>query len=103
KFKELAATLEGEDVAPLRAAIAQTEQRIEEMTATLPDSDYNHGNDELARQGKLQDWMKPAVAVPDAAWGEALNGLRAAAVFSTTQPKLGQEVSVWLLVENISD
>jgi hypothetical protein len=47
--------------------------------------------------------MKPGVAVPDAAWGEALNGLRAAAVFSTTTPKLGEEISVWLLVENASD
>src|SRR6185295_19044732 len=64
---------------------------------------YSPGNEELARQGKLQDWMKPGVAVPAAAWGEALNGLRAAAVFSTTTPKLGEEISVWLLVENASD
>jgi hypothetical protein len=103
KFKELAATLEGEDVTPLRAAIAQTEQRIDELTVTLPDEDYSPGNDELARQGKLSDWMKPGVLVPDAAWGEAVKGLRAAAVFSTTQPKLGQKVSVWLIVQNTSD
>jgi hypothetical protein len=105
KFKELAASMEGEgdDVGPLRAAIVQTEKRIDELTVTLPDSDYSPGNDELARQGKLKDWMKPGVAVPDSAWGESLHGLRAAAVFSTVEPKLGQEISVWLLVENTSD
>ena len=103
KFSELAAGLEGDDAAPLRAAIAQTERQIEESKVTLPDSAYAPGNDELARQGKLKDWMKPGVAVPDAAWGEAVDGLRAAAVFSTTEPKLGQEVGVWLLVENTSD
>ena len=69
----------------------------------MPDSAYSPGNDELARQGKLPDWMKPGVPVPASAWGEALNGLRAAAAFSTTKPKPGQEISVWLLVENTSD
>ncbi len=103
RFRELAEGLSGDDVAPLRAAIAETEKRHSDATPTLPDSAYNPGNDELARQGKLEDWMKPGVPVPDAAWGEALNGLRAAAVFSTTEPKLGQEISVWLLVENASD
>jgi hypothetical protein len=102
KFKELAAGMEGDDVAPLRAAVAQTERRIDELTVTIPDSEYSPGNDELARQGNLQDWMKPGAKVADAAWGEAFDGLRAAAVFSTTQPKLGEEISVWLLVENIS-
>ncbi len=103
KFKELAAILNGDDVAPLRAAIAQTERRIEELSVMIPDSDYQPGNDELARQGKLQDWMSPAVVVPASAWGGSQNGLRAAAVFSTTESKLGQEMSVWLLVGNISD
>lgn len=103
RFRELAEGLKGDDVAPLRAAIAETEKRHYDATPTLPDSAYSLGNDELARQGKLLDWMKPGVAVPDAAWGEALNGLRAAAVFSTTEPKLGQEINVWLLVENASD
>jgi hypothetical protein len=50
------------------------------------------GNDEVARQGKLEDWMKPGLAVPGAAWGKALNGLRAAVVFSTTEPKLRQQI-----------
>jgi hypothetical protein len=103
RFRELAEGLKGDDVAPLRAAIAETEKRHYDATPELPDSAYSPGNDELARQGKLLDWMKPGVAVPDAAWGEALNGLRAAAVFSTTTPKLGEEISVWLLVENASD
>jgi hypothetical protein len=103
RFREATEGLNGDDVAPLRAAIAETEKRFSESIPTLPDSAYSPGNDELARQGKLEDWMKPGVAVPDAAWGEASNGLRAAAVFSTTEPKLGQEISVWLLVENASD
>ncbi len=103
RFRDLAATLQGDDVAPLRAAIAETEQRYSESIPTLPDSAYSPGNDELARMGKLQDWMKPGVAVPDAAWGEASNGMRAAAVFSTTDPKQGEEVSVWLLFENAGD
>ena len=103
RFTQLAAGLEGDDVAPLRAAIAETEKRFSESIPTLPDSAYSPGNDELARQGKLLDWMKPGVAVPDTAWGEALNGLRAAAAFSTTESKLGQEISVWLLVENAGD
>ncbi len=102
RFRELAEGLNGDDVAPLRAAIAETEKRHYDATPELPDSAYSPGNDGLARQGKLEDWMKPGVAVRDAAWGEALNGLRAAAVFSTTEPKLGQEISVWLLVENAS-
>jgi len=102
RFQQLAAGLEGDDVAPLRAAIAETEKRIAELTMTFPDSEYSPGNDELTRQGKLKDGMKPGVAVPDAAWGEAVNGLRAAAVFSTTTPRLGQDISVWLLVENAS-
>ena len=103
RFREITEGLKGDDVASLRAAIADTEKLHYELTPTLPDSAYSPGNDELARQGKLEEWMKPAVAVPDAAWGEALNGLRAAAVFSTTEPKLGQEISVWLLVENAGD
>src|SRR6185503_5215990 len=86
RFRELAEGLKGDDVAPLRAAIADTEKRHYDATPTLPDSAYGPGNDELARQGKLEDWMKPGVAVPDAAWGGALNGLRAAAVYSTTEP-----------------
>ena len=101
KFKELTAAFEADDVAPLRAAITQTEQRIEELTVPLPDSDYQPGNDELARQGRLQDWMKPAGPVPDKAWGKPVQGLRAAAVFSTTRPKFEDEVAVWLLVENV--
>jgi hypothetical protein len=102
KFKQLSAELEGGDVGPLREAIAQTEQRIEELTVTFPADVYTPGNDELARQGKLLDWMKPGVPVPDAAWGKVQEGLRAAAVFSTVAPRLDQEVSVWLLVENTS-
>jgi hypothetical protein len=102
RFAQLAAELEGDDVAPLRAAIAETEKRITELTMTFPDSDYSPGDDELARQGKLKDGMKPGTAVPAAAWGEAVNGLRAAAVFSTTAPRLRQDISVWLLVENAS-
>ena len=41
--------------------------------------------------------------VPDSAWGETLNGLRAAAVFSTHSPTVGEKISVWMLVENASD
>ena len=103
KFKELAAKLTGDEAAPLLAAIVQTEKRIDELTDTLPDSDYSPGNDELARQGKLPDGMKPTVAVPDSAWGQPVNGLRAAAVFSTTNATLGDEITVWLLVENSGD
>ena len=103
KFRELAAKLTGDDVAPLRAAIAATEKRIDELTDTLPDSEYSPGNDELAGQGNLQDWMKPGRPVPDSAWGKPLNGLRAAAVFSTTNAALGEEITVWLLVENVSN
>src|SRR4030095_788317 len=103
RFRALAENLGGDDVAPLRAAIAQTEKAIDDVTVTLPDSDYSPGNDALERQGKLQEGMKPSVAVPGAAWGGAFQGLRAAAVFSTTEAALGQEISVWLLVENTSD
>ena len=103
KFKELAAGLEADEGAPLRAAIAQTEARIEELTATLPDTEYSPGNEELARQGRLQDWMKADRPVPAEAWGKPVQGLRAAAVFSTTRPKLEDEVTVWLLVENAGD
>ena len=103
RFRELIDGLAGDDVAPVRAAIVKLEKDIEDSKVTLPDSAYSPGNDELARQGKLLDWMKPGVAMPDAAWGEALHGLRAAAVFSTTKPKPDQEISVWLLVENASD
>lgn len=103
RFKELAADMNGNDVAPLRAAILATEKSIEEMTVSLPDSDYSPGNEELTKQGKLQDWMKPAGSVPESAWGQALNGLRAGAAFSTTNVSLGTEISVWLLVENVSD
>jgi hypothetical protein len=103
RFRELASGMKGDDVAPLRTAIAETEKRISESIPVLPDSAYSPGNDELARQGKLQDWMKPGVAVPDTAWGKALNGMRAAAVFSTTEPKAGQEISVWLLLENAGE
>ena len=87
----------------MRAAIAQTEQRIEDLTATLPDTEYSPGNEELARQGRLQDWMKLGGPVPSEAWGKPVQGLRAAAVFSTTRPKLEDEVTVWLLVENVGD
>jgi hypothetical protein len=103
RFREITDGLEGDDVAAVRAAIVKLEKDIEDSKVTLPDAAYSPGNDELARQGKLLDWMKPAVAVPDAAWGEALDGMRAAAVFSTTAPKPDQEISVWLLVENASD
>ena len=64
KFKELAAGLEADEGAPLRAAIAQTAARIEELTATLPDTEYSPGNEELAQQDRLQDWMKPGGPVP---------------------------------------
>jgi hypothetical protein len=103
RFRDLADGLKGDDLASLRAAIAETDQRYSESIPTLPDSAYSPGNGELARQGKLQDWMKPGVAVPDTAWGKASNGLRASAAFSTTEPKQGQEISVWLLVENDGD
>jgi hypothetical protein len=103
RIKELTDGLEGNDVAPVRAAMVQLEKSIEDSKVTLPDSAYSSGNDELARQGKLLDWMKPGVAVPDAAWGEPSNGMRAAAVFSDTEPKPDEEISVWVLVENASD
>lgn len=101
RFRELIAGLEGDDVAPVRAAIAETEQRISDATPTYPGSAYSPGHEALAREGKLLDWMK-APAVPEAAWGEAVNGLRAAAVYSTTTPKMGEAINVWLVVENPS-
>ena len=103
KFKELAAQMTGEDVVPLLVAIAQTEQRIDELTDTLPDSEYSPGNYELAWQDKLPDGMKPTVGAPDSAWGQPVNGLRAAAVYTATNAPLGDEITVGLLVENVSD
>lgn len=102
RFSEFVAE-EGDDAAPLRAAIAATEKAIEDSTVKLPDSEYSPGNDELASQGRLQDWMKIEAAGLDLAWGEALGGLRAAAMFSTNEAKPGEEISVWLLVENVGD
>lgn len=103
RFKSLATGLEGGDADRLRQAIAQTEARIHELTLALPDSDYSPGNDALEREGKLGDGMKPDRPVPAAAWGEPKDGLRAAAVFSPTGAALGQEITVWLLVENVGD
>src|SRR5437868_6018470 len=71
--------------------------------AGIPYDQYSPGNDALEKLGKLQEWMKPSVPVPENAWGGPLNGLRAAAVFSSVTPIVGAKIDVWLIVENISD
>ena len=102
-FRESISELKGDDVPPVLAAIQQTEKQFADSIPTIPDDQYSPGNDALEKQGKLKDWMKVSVPVPDSAWVEAVKGLRAAAVFSTTTPKAGEKISVWLLVENASD
>jgi hypothetical protein len=102
-FREMISELKGDDVTPVLAAIQRTEKQIEDATPTYSDDQFTPGNDALEKQGKLKDWMKVSVPVPESAWGEALNGLRGAAVFSSTSAKVGEKINVWLLVENASD
>ena len=103
EFRKLVDGLKGEDVAPALAAVERTEKEIEEHRPVIPDDQYSPGNDALEKLGKLQEWMKPSVPVPGSAWGEPLNGLRAAAVFSSVTPEVGAKMDVWLMVENVSD
>ena len=103
EFRKMLSDLKGEDVAPVLAAIQQTEKQLEELTVAIPEDQYLPGNETLEKLGKLQDWMKVPVPVPDGAWGELVNGLRAAAVFSTTAPKVGEKINVWLLAQNAGD
>ena len=102
-FREMISELKGDDALPLLAAIQRTEKQIEDATPLYADDQYSPGNEGLEKQGKLKDWMKVSVPLPDSAWGETLNGLRGAAVFSTSTTKVGEKISVWLLVENASD
>lgn len=94
KFRELTSELKGNDVAPVLAAIQQTEKQIEALTDAIPDYQYSPGNEALEKQGKLQDWMKPSVAVAESAWGSPVEGLRVAAVFSSVTPDVGQKIAV---------
>jgi len=103
EFRKLVDGLTGEDVAPALAAVQRTEKDIEEHRPVIPDDQYSPGNDTLEKLGKLQDWMKLPGPVPDSAWGPPLNGMRAAAVFSSVAPEVGAKMDVWLLVENVSD
>jgi ribosomal protein L12E/L44/L45/RPP1/RPP2 len=103
EFRRAVEEHEGADLEPVLAAIKATEKAIEEATPTYPDEAYAPGNEALEKQGKFKDWMKLPGAVPEGAWGEPLNGLRAAAVFSTVTPEAGAKMDVWLVVENVSD
>jgi hypothetical protein len=103
EFRRAVEEHKGADLEPVFAAIRATEKAIDDATPTYPDEDYAPGNDALEKLGKLQDWMKLPGPVPDGAWGEALNGLRAAAVYSTVTPEAEAKVDVWLVVENVSD
>jgi len=103
EFRKMISDLKGDDVAPVLAAIERTDKQTEELTVSIPDDQYLPGNDELEKVGKLKEWMKVPVAVPDNAWGDKLNGLRAAVVYSTTTPKVREKITVWLMVENVSD
>jgi len=103
EFRRAVEEHKGEDLEPVFAAIKATEKAIDDATPTYPDEVYAPGNDALENPGKLQDWMKLPGPVPDSAWGEPLNGLRAAAVYSTVTPEVGARIDVWLVVENVSD
>jgi hypothetical protein len=102
-FRDVLSTLKGDDAAAVQVLIQQAVKRDEELVVTLPDDVYAPGNETLEKQGQLKDWMKLPGPVPAEAWGEPVEGLRAAAVFSTTTPNPGDKVDVWLLVENKSD
>lgn len=102
-FRESISELKGDDVAPVLAAIEQTEKQIADAIPVIADDKYSPGNNALEKQGRLKDWMKVSVPVPDSAWGETVRGLRAAAVFSTNSLRVEEKISVWLLVENAGD
>ena len=103
EFRKALEGHEGADLAPAFAAIQATEKAIEDATPTYPETAYEPGNESLEKIGKLKDWMKLPGPVPESAWGEPLNGLRAAAVYSPVIAEVGAKISVWLVVENVSD
>jgi hypothetical protein len=93
----------GEDLEPVFAVIKETEKAIYDAMPVYPDDQYAPGNDALETQGKFKDWMKLPGPVPGTAWGEPYNGLRAAALFSPVTAEVGGTITVWLVVENVSD
>lgn len=103
EFRKALEEHKGADLEPVFAAIQATEKAIDDATPTYPDEAYAPGNETLEKLGKLKDWMKLPGPVPDSTWGEPLNGLRAAAVFSPVIAEVGAKISVWLVVENVSD
>jgi hypothetical protein len=103
EFRKALEEHKGADLEPVFAAIQATEKAIDDATPTYPDEAYAPGNETLEKLGKLKDWMKLPGPVPDSTWGEPLNGMRAAAVFSPVIAEVGAKISVWLVVENVSD
>jgi hypothetical protein len=82
------------EVESLDARIKEVHEIIESLVKEFPDSAYAPASDSQYAVPK---------EIPASAWGKPLKGLRAAIVFPKETAKVGEQLDVFLIVENTTD
>lgn len=82
------------EVEALDGRIREVHQIIDSLVKEFPDSEYASANDSQYAVPK---------EIPASAWGKPVKGLRAAIVFPKETAKVGEQLDVFLIVENTTD